>query len=242
MPEYQLNLVASDDDKMSLAEARDYAPQWGSYMSAGDPGGCMYADPGKPANAKAMLSYIESSLIPYTDNPKGLERLADFLRTVGTESDWDRASPLEQGFIEALFFMAPDDESDDGDIHRDGGVDELAPQAWETVRKFCEAFRAAAGSDLTAALELGDYDESQAGRDLAFTACGAGVGFSDRDALEEGLHASHGSPRVGDSDWHAYAAARENCLAARLEKHARAAAPYCEGLYRGDDSRLYIYA
>lgn len=49
---------------MTLAEARDYAPQWGSYMTAGDPGAVMYCDPGDPDAKAPMAAYIKATLLP----------------------------------------------------------------------------------------------------------------------------------------------------------------------------------
>lgn len=257
MPEYQLKIIAGGPDCMGEAEAMDYAPQWGSYVTAGDPGAVMYGDPADPDTARAMLAHVESDLLPNAtaemarhlargnarDDVKALKRLANYLRAVIADSEWTRASAEERGFIECLFFMASDDpDSEDGDIHREGGVDLLDASVWKKVRALLANFREAAGDDYAAALACEGYEAEQLGRDLCFTLLGTGVGFTDRDALEEpDLWEAHGSPRVGDSGWNEYAAPRDDSLPSRLERAARQSG-YCEGLYRGDSGRLYIWA
>lgn len=258
MSEYHLNLIAPTPDRMGEQEARDYAPQWGSLMRDGDPGAVMYGNPADPADAAAMLAYTESDLLPgarakyglatentqaRADDVADLERLAAYLRTVTAESDWSKASPLERGFIECLFFQAPEDPAgEDGDIHREGAVSELAPDAWQAVRSICATFRSAAGNDLTEAVALPDYSEEQAGRDLCFTLLGAGVGFTDRRQLEgRDVWEAMGSPRVNEPGWQQWEAERENSLAYRLERAAKRCG-HCEGLYRGDSGALHIWA
>lgn len=255
MPEYQLQIVSSSPDRMNLAEAREYAPQWGSLIRTGDPGAVMYGDPSETETARAMLAHIESDLLPKVKarahgwtatDEKELGRLASYLRTVGAESDWERASALERGFIECLFFLASDDpESDEGDISGEGAVSELSPCAWDDVRKACAAFAREAGADTISKIAVGfpDYGPTQAGHDLCFTAQGAGVGFTDREAElgERDAWEAAGSPRVGDPGWNGWQATRESLLSRALDRAARAAVPYCEGLYRGDDGLLYLY-
>ena len=49
---------------MGAAEAADYAPQWGSYMTSGDPGACMYGDTADPETAKAMAAHVRAACLP----------------------------------------------------------------------------------------------------------------------------------------------------------------------------------
>lgn len=55
---------------MTPAKAYDVASQWGSFMSTGDPGGCLYGfhlGDGRPVNEahrKACLDYLDTDLLP----------------------------------------------------------------------------------------------------------------------------------------------------------------------------------
>jgi hypothetical protein len=53
-------------DPMTEAEAQNYAPQWGSYMTAGDPGAIMYSriPPETAEHRDEMVKHIEESLYP----------------------------------------------------------------------------------------------------------------------------------------------------------------------------------
>lgn len=44
--------------------AADYAPQWGSYMRADDPGACMYGNPADPDTAKLMAAHVRADCVP----------------------------------------------------------------------------------------------------------------------------------------------------------------------------------
>ena len=110
-------------------------------------------------------------------------------------------SEFVAGFIECMFFTSTDSGHDseewfkpevqelvtegrtDGSIPGDVGYSDLSPGALQTIREFCEGKRAAM-ADLLALAYARDYDERQAGRDLAFTYNGHGVGYWDRKELE----------------------------------------------------------
>jgi hypothetical protein len=49
---------------MTASEAAEYAPQWGSYMHAGDSGACMYGELTDKATARAASEHIESHCVP----------------------------------------------------------------------------------------------------------------------------------------------------------------------------------
>lgn len=56
-------------EPMTRQEAIEYCPQWGSMMTGGDPGACMYGfdDKGRPANPvsrDAILDWIDSHCLP----------------------------------------------------------------------------------------------------------------------------------------------------------------------------------
>lgn len=49
---------------MTPEQAADYAPQWGSYVTSGDPGAVMYGDTADPDTARAMAVWIRSECQP----------------------------------------------------------------------------------------------------------------------------------------------------------------------------------
>lgn len=119
-----------------------------------------------------------------------------------TESAIREETAFVYGFIECLFFtnqasgisaadfFTPENQADiaegraDGCLPCDVGYSDLAPDALAKIRKFCEAWQTENAALLERAYATG-YDEGQAGRDFLFTHCGHGVGFSDRDELNE---------------------------------------------------------
>lgn len=54
-------------EAMTAAEAADYAPQWGSYMTSGDPGACMYGDAADAETARAMAAHVRESCLPIAE-------------------------------------------------------------------------------------------------------------------------------------------------------------------------------
>ena len=106
------------------------------------------------------------------------------------------------GFIEALFFTESDgmfcaadwftDEAQEAreqgqcsQLPSDVGYTDLHPDSLSAIRADCEAWQAANAALLAQAYSRG-YDAAQAGRDYWFTRNGHGVGFWDREELEQG--------------------------------------------------------
>lgn len=110
---------------------------------------------------------------------------------------------LVQGYIEAMFFTseAPGVDSEefftpeyqaemeqgrtDGCLPADLGFADLTPDALADIQADCGTFHVEARDLLHEAYER-DYDAEQAGRDFWFTRNGHGVGFWDREVLDEG--------------------------------------------------------
>jgi hypothetical protein len=74
---------------MKAIEAAEYAPQWGSYIRAGDDGAIMYCR--LTEDPAAVLAHVESVLIPEADaspypehafDPIELRRLAAYLKSL----------------------------------------------------------------------------------------------------------------------------------------------------------------
>lgn len=110
-----------------------------------------------------------------------------------------------QGYLEAAFFtdtneMYDRDEWDSeeaqediregrcsGNIPSDAGYADMTEATLVEVMEDCKEFQERAADLLTGAYAR-DYDETQAGRDFWYTRNGHGVGFWDRDVLDdEGL-------------------------------------------------------
>jgi hypothetical protein len=98
----------------------------------------------------------------------------------------------------------------------------------------------AKAADLLAlAYDRDDYNEEQAGRDYWFTRNGYGVGFLDREQLNDSrdLWRECGSPRVDEPGWSEYQARKTPTIGERLSDLAR----YSEvSPYRGDDGLIYL--
>ena len=241
MPEYILKIAAQS--AMSEQEAAEYAPLWGD----GGAGACMYNGVTDPDNCRAIIAHVSLHCMPeaerraaagdseFANDPAQLQRLKQYCRAViDAAESWESLSPVARGFVECLFFMAPDD----GDISGEAGFGDLAPESVAQVVTICAAFETAAGDDIKAP----GYSLEQAGRDLCFEMQGAGVGFRDRDELDSpGLWESFGSPRIGESGYDEFAKARENNQARRLSAIAKGLGTV-DGLYRGDDDRVYLSA
>lgn len=116
-----------------------------------------------------------------------------------------------QGYVEALFFTDASDP-DDGDL-ADATVADLAPETIAKIVAECAAFQTANAELLAQAYDRDDYSETQAGRDYWFTRNGHGVGFWDRQQLDEG--------GLGDK------------LSAACRHDTR-------DVYRGDDRLVYL--
>ena len=225
MPEFVLKIAAQS--AMTEQEAAEYAPLWGNTGA----GACMYNGVTDPDNCRAIIAHVSLHCMPeaerraaagdseFANDPAQLQRLKQYCRAViDAAESWESLSPVARGFVECLFFMAPDDpESDDGDISGEAGFGDLAPESVAQVAAICAAFERAAGTELSGAIARGSYSLEQAGRDLCFEMHGAGVGFSDRTAL---------------------LSKRERQF---MEMHARSLGTV-DGLYRGDDGRVYLSA
>lgn len=80
---------------MSASEAADYAPQWGSYMTSGDPGACMYGELTDKRTAAACVAFIDSDCIP-------IAKAGDCCGTAGAcEADLGRLAAL-RAYLESV--------------------------------------------------------------------------------------------------------------------------------------------
>jgi hypothetical protein len=119
---------------------------------------------------------------------------------------FEDCTPIFQGYIEAMLFTetcsgismvdweepenqeAVKEGSADGSIPTDAGFGDIHPKTLETMQLDCFNFEVKARPLLEQAYALG-YEPVQAGRDFWFTRNGHGVGFWDREVLNEGCMA-----------------------------------------------------
>lgn len=174
-----------------------------------------------------------------------------------------------RGYIEALFFTDEESLCEDSDGERempsvvfnmatlesrfDGGNSfgfaDLAAKTLAAIVKDCEAFQRVNSALLEAAYQR-DYDAEQAGRDFWFTRNGHGVGYWDRDQLEndseeyESLTAEMvAASKSGDNAaWSAACAKRSALKAESLgEKLSKAAKAFSgRDSYVGDDGKVHL--
>ena len=78
-----------------------------------------------------------------------------------------------QSYIEAVFFT---EATADTEIGANATLDDLSPEAWQTMIEQCDVFKKAAGQAL-----IDDYGHTEAGHDFWFTRNGHGVGFWEGD-------------------------------------------------------------
>jgi hypothetical protein len=179
---------------------------------------------------------------------------------------WADLDAFTQGYIEALFFTENEPGTDrltrladlerwrEGvergehkDIPGDAGFSDLAPEALARSIDDCAKFQSDAAVLLAAAYGRG-YDEAQAGRDFWYTRNGHGVGYWDREALEndsaeyERLKDEMVANRDNPARWNAACAQRSALKAESLgERLTTAAKAFGEvDAYLGDDGKVHL--
>lgn len=212
---------------MTNKQAWLYAAEWGSFMTNGDPGACMYGFDesflvqseshraeclawiaGCKADVKASPSTYESS-----DKAK-LRQLGRKVRAARLQSD-SNASKLDafaRAYVTAALWSTNDESDETGGAPLDDnyGIEDIAPETLASMIADCGAFQRDNATDLALAYRRAGYDPSSAGHDYWLTRNGHGAGFWDR-----------GLGKVGDrlSD----ACRRQNV-----------------DLYVGDDGRIHL--
>lgn len=126
--------------------------------------------------------------------------MPEFIMPIDDCRKWESLPAFVQGFIEAMYFCeqscfdseewfspetqrAIEEGQSDGTIPSDATFDQLHAESLALIVRFCEGFQTINSELLALAYDRDGYDETQAGRDLYYTHCGAGVGYWDRAAL-----------------------------------------------------------
>jgi hypothetical protein len=200
---------------ISPREAYDIASQWGSYISAGDPGAVFYsfptgdATPQGPDHRAQLIAYTESCLKEAKGADKAeLESLLQFFRdmpdsgeefraTYEPESQrlLDGADDFAKGYFRAAMFTGVELPEGHPDSDHDKAYDldpaAIVPATLRDMLGECAAFQTANADLLAEAYARDGYGgaewsaEEQAGHDFWLTRNGHGAGFWDREALKE---------------------------------------------------------
>ena len=122
----------------------------------------------------------------------------------GRDHSARQESAFVHGFIEVMFFTcvspaytsrewfrkatqkAIEEGTSDGTLPSDCGYTDIAADDLQRIRDFCQKWQNEHKALIEEALEASpDYDETQLGRDFFYTHVGHGVGFHDRDELDD---------------------------------------------------------
>lgn len=171
-----------------------------------------------------------------------------------------------QGYIEAMFFT--DEEQLCEELGREmptvafdmatmesrfvggnsPGFGDLAPDTLARIIIDCQAFQSQQVQLLTRAYGRAGYDNAAAGRDFWYTRNGHGVGYWDREELNddsaayEALTAEMVASRDDNAAWGAALAKRKALQAKSLGEQLSSAARAFRGVdsYVGDDGKVYL--
>lgn len=195
--------------------------------------------------------------------------MPEFILDLGsseTAAQYRQLDSFTQGYIGAMFFTDEEqlcEESGrdmpsvaidtatmesrfvDGDSP---GFADLAPEALRRIITDCEAFQEQNGALLDAACGRDGYDDTRAGHDFWYTRNGHGVGYWDRQELQdntaeyEELTAVMVAAGHDTAAWHAALVKRNELQSKSLGERLSAAARAFRGVdtYVGDDGRIYL--
>lgn len=145
-----------------------------------------------------------------------------------------------QGYIEAAFFTEAGTADDAENDLEDADPSEVAESAMIKVIADCTAFQAKV-ADLLKRAYARNYTAEQAGRDYWFSRNGHGVGYCDREELDDAkaIWRALGSPRVDEPGWKEYQ--KRTGKGQTLGDKLHAACKNLEvSMYRGDDGKIYF--
>jgi hypothetical protein len=191
-----------------------YAASWGSFISSGDPGACLYGFDERfrvqsEEHRADCLAEMERNRAHVVATPADyeageLDKLDSFveaLKAAKLESEpgaLDGCDEFTAAYIEALFFTdsAADAETaaEFAEREADGGAegrfpsgacaDDIAPESLARIVRDCAAFQAQAADLLAAAYQRPGYDAARAGHDFWLTRNRHGAGFWCREELD----------------------------------------------------------
>lgn len=192
--------------KMTPKKFWQTAAQWGSAVTGGDPGACMYGfdEKGLVQSEKHRadcIAWIEKQCREAAvENGKAgddlaaqnaeLDAMLDYLKTAPVEGAMPELDDFTRAYVTAALWSSTnyvdadedDDEAMDAPFDDDYGIEHLSPEAVERVKADCDRFRELYGHLLTAdnlRRPGGSSVEEKAGHDFWLTRAGHGVGFWD---------------------------------------------------------------
>jgi hypothetical protein len=182
------------------------AAQWGSYVTGGDPGACMYGFDEKglvqsEEHRAACIAYIEGDCRKAAiANGKAGENLAEqnleldtlieYLKTAPVAGAMPELDAFTTAYIVAALWSTNDYADDQGGDPLDAnyGPEHIAPAALERMIADCARFQELYGALLVDEERVRGLDhaaEDIAGHDFWLTRAGHGAGFWDGDWREE---------------------------------------------------------
>ena len=107
--------------------------------------------------------------------------MPEYILPISNIADFNSLDDFTKGYIEAAFFCECNCDNKELE-HAETG--DISPESMSEVIADCTAWQAMNANLLTRAYDR-DYDATRAGRDYWFTRNGHGVGFWDREALND---------------------------------------------------------
>lgn len=174
------------------------AATWGSFMTSGDPGACMYGFDERgtvqsEAHRQACIDYIETECrkaaavnIAAGDNEAEqlgeIEAMLAYLRTAPVDGSDPKLDAFTEAYVTAALWSSTDD--DDSPMDDNYSKDSIAPESLYQMIADCAHFQKLYGDLIVEENYVGRSEsgvDAMAGHDFWLTRCGHGAGFWDGD-------------------------------------------------------------
>lgn len=188
--------------KLTPKQFWEIAEQWGSMLTGGDPGACMYGFDKRGVvqseeHRQDCLRYIKTECrkaadvnVAAGDDPADqhpqLDALVEYLKTAPVDGSLPDLDPFTRAYVQAMLFSETDELTEDGGDPLDDnyGIEHIDRDTLDMMIADCAKFQEYYGSLLTAENFVGRRDCSvaeMAGHDFCLTRNGHGAGFWDGD-------------------------------------------------------------
>lgn len=188
--------------RLTPKEFYQAAASWGSFVTNGDPGACMYGFDEKglvqnEEHRKDCLAWIERCRKEVAGEPKKevdehnqqFDAMVTYLKTAPVEGAMPELDRFTAAYITAALWSTHDEASESGGDHLDDnyGPEHIAPKTLQRMKDDCAKFQEMYGALLTDDHRLRGLEhavEDIAGHDFWLTRARHGVGFWDGDWKE----------------------------------------------------------
>jgi len=167
------------------------AASWGSAMTSGDPGACMYgfSENGvvqSEQHRQDCIQWIETECRKaalanaaagenLAEQTAELDAMLEYLKTAPVEGAMPGLDEFTTAYIQAaLFFTSNPDSKSDASFSDDFGPEHISKELLDQMMSDCGRFQ-------ELYKHLFEGDERKAGHDFWLTRCGHGAGFWDGD-------------------------------------------------------------